>query len=455
MDGGTAIERVNLGGERSFVKEIGKLTMGAGEEFHGEGILAVTKALLQSGISYVGGYPGAPMSHLIDVFAEASKEILEPMGITYEQSASEAGAAALLSASIHYPIRGAVTWKSVVGTNVASDALSNLASTGVTGGSLIILGDDYGEGSSIMQERTYTFAMKSSIPLVDPRYDMERLVDLTEHCFGISEASNMPVFLNMRIRACHLTGSFITKENKIAQFNTNNPVPEQRYDVNKIVLPPQSYQHEKAKFEQRLPAAVAYAKENSINEIFPGNKEKYGIITQGGTYNVVMRALSRLGAADAFGNTDIPVYCLNLVYPLINSEVIDFVKDKDSILIVEEGNPNYIETQIATIIHAQGFNCRIHGKGMLPMAGEYVSNVVREGVAQYLAEEANGVVGELALEKNSMINLNTNKAQEYLPEPMPVRPPSFCTGCPERPIMAALKILMKERGKFHISMDIG
>ena len=76
MDGGTAIERVNLGGERSFVKEIGKLTMGAGEEFHGEGILAVTKALLQSGISYVGGYPGAPMSHLIDVFAEASKEIL-------------------------------------------------------------------------------------------------------------------------------------------------------------------------------------------------------------------------------------------------------------------------------------------------------------------------------------------------------------------------------------------
>ena len=455
MDGGTAIERVNLGGERSFAKEIGKLTMGAGEEFQGEGILAVTKALLQSGISYVGGYPGAPMSHLIDVFAEASEEILEPMGITYEQSASEAGAAALLSASIHYPIRGAVTWKSVVGTNVASDALSNLASTGVTGGSLIILGDDYGEGSSIMQERTYTFAMKSSIPLVDPRYDMERLVDLTEHCFGISEASNMPVFLNMRIRACHLTGSFITKENKIAQFNTNNPVPEQRYDVNKIVLPPQSYQHEKAKFEQRLPAAAKYAQDHSINEIFPGNSEKYGIITQGGTYNVVMRALSRLGAADAFGNTDIPIYCMNLVYPLIDNEIIDFVTGKDSILIVEEGNPNYIETQIATIIHAQGFDCRVHGKGMLPMAGEYVSNVVREGVAQYLAEEANGVVGELALEKNSTINLNTNKAQEYLPEPMPVRPPSFCTGCPERPIMAALKILMKERGKFHISMDIG
>lgn len=456
MDGGTAIDRVTSVGERSFTKEIQKLTLGAGEEFHGEGILAVTKALLQSGVSYVGGYPGAPMSHLIDVLADASAEILEPMGITYEQSASEAGAAALLSASIQYPMRGAVTWKSVVGTNVASDALSNLASTGVTGGSLIILGDDYGEGSSIMQERTYTFAMKSSIPLIDPRYDMERLVELTEHCFGISEASNMPVFLNMRIRACHLTGSFIAKDNKVAEFNTNAPIPEQKYDVSKIVLPPHSYLHEIAKFEKRLPAAIAYAKQHKINEIFPGKSDaRIGIITQGGTYSVVMRALQRLGAADAFGNSDVPVYCMNLVYPLVTDEIVDFLSDKDSVLIVEEGNPNFIETQIAEIAHTLNIECRIHGKGMLPMAGEYVSNVVREGIAQYLAEEAPTEMSKTALDSNNEILARTSEAQSFLPGPMPARPPSFCTGCPERPIMAALKLLMKERGKFHISMDIG
>jgi indolepyruvate ferredoxin oxidoreductase alpha subunit len=457
MDGGTALARVTNSGERSFGKEIKKLTLGAGEEFHGEGILAVTKALLQAGVSYVGGYPGAPMSHLIDVLADAREEILEPMGITYEQSASEAGAAALLSASIHYPMRGAVTWKSVVGTNVASDALSNLASTGVTGGSLIILGDDYGEGSSIMQERTYTFAMKSSIPLMDPRYDMQRMVDLTEHCFGISEASNMPVFLNMRIRACHLTGSFIAKDNKIAKFNANNPVPEQKYDVTKIVLPPASYQHEIAKFETRLPAAAAYAKKNDINEFFPGSvgNKKIGIITQGGTYTVVMRALRRLGAADAFGKSDVEIYCMNMVYPLINEELIQFMSGKDSVLIIEEGNPNFIESQIAQIAHTQQIKCRVHGKNMLPMAGEYVSNVVREGIAQYLAEEGPAAVSKLALDKNNAIITKTQEAQSYLPGPMPPRPPSFCTGCPERPVMTALKMLMKERGKFHISMDIG
>ena len=41
--------------ERSFATEVTKLRLGDGGEFRGEGILAVTKALLQSGVSYVGG----------------------------------------------------------------------------------------------------------------------------------------------------------------------------------------------------------------------------------------------------------------------------------------------------------------------------------------------------------------------------------------------------------------
>src|ERR1700679_4251148 len=116
--------------ERSFKKEIEQLRLGEGEIFHGEGILAVTKALLQSGVAYVGGYQGAPISHLMDVFADADG-LLREIGVHFESSASEAAAAAMLAASINYPLRGAVTWKSTVGTNVASDALSNLASAGV------------------------------------------------------------------------------------------------------------------------------------------------------------------------------------------------------------------------------------------------------------------------------------------------------------------------------------
>ena len=108
--------------ERSFKSEVAKLRLGAGQEFRGEGILAVTKALLQSGVSYVSGYQGAPISHLVDVLADAD-DVLRELGIRFEASANEAAAAAALAASINYPLRGAATFKSTVGTNVASDAL--------------------------------------------------------------------------------------------------------------------------------------------------------------------------------------------------------------------------------------------------------------------------------------------------------------------------------------------
>ncbi len=129
--------------ERSFKKEVQSLKLGEGEVFAGEGIVAVTKALLQSGVSYVGGYQGAPVSHLVDVLNDA-RDILDDLGVHVETCANEAAAAAMLGASINYPLRGAATWKSVVGTNVASDALSNLSSAGVKGGALIIIGEDYG-----------------------------------------------------------------------------------------------------------------------------------------------------------------------------------------------------------------------------------------------------------------------------------------------------------------------
>ena len=167
------------------------LKLGDGEIFRGEGILAVTKALLQSGVAYVGGYQGAPVSHLLDVLVDA-EDMLAELGVHLETCTNEASAAAMLGASINYPLRGAVTWKSIVGTNVAADALSNLSSPGVIGGALIILGEDYGEGASVIQERSYAYAMKSSMWLLDPRPDLPTIVRMVEKGFELSEASHAP-----------------------------------------------------------------------------------------------------------------------------------------------------------------------------------------------------------------------------------------------------------------------
>ena len=441
--------------ERSFLAEVEKLKLGAGEEFHGEGILAVTKALLQSGVSYVAGYQGAPISHLMDVLTDAN-DILSDLGVHFEHSASEATATATLAASVNYPLRGAVTFKSTVGTNVASDALANLASGGVIGGAMLIVGEDYGEGSSIMQERSHAFAMKSQVWLLDPRPNLPSIVNAVEKGFELSEASNTPVMLELRIRACHVHGHFSTKDNVRPAFTLKDAIEHPKRDVNRIVLPPSSYMHEQEKIKDRWPAAVKFIQEHQINEFFSSSAKDFGIVLQGGMYNGVLRALEVLGLADAFGESKIPLYVLNVTYPLVDDEFKTFCTGKRGLLIVEEGQPDFIEQNIHTILRKADLQTRVHGKEFLPMAGEYTGGVILQGVKSFVERYAPEL---LSASSNSvpavqstalMIKAVADATAQVLP-----RPPSFCTGCPERPIFTAIKLLEKELGPRHISCDIG
>jgi indolepyruvate ferredoxin oxidoreductase alpha subunit len=441
--------------ERSFLAEVEKLKLGAGDEFHGEGILAVTKALLQSGVSYVAGYQGAPISHLMDVLTDAN-DILSELGVHFEHSASEATATATLAASVNYPLRGAVTFKSTVGTNVASDALANLASGGVIGGAMLIVGEDYGEGSSIMQERSHAFAMKSQVWLLDPRPNLLSIVNAVEKGFELSEASNTPVMLELRIRACHVHGHFPTKDNVRPAFTLKDAIEHPKRDVNRIVLPPSSYLHEQEKIKDRWPAAVKFIQEHQINEFFSSSVKDFGIVLQGGMYNGVLRALEVLGLADAFGESKIPLYVLNVTYPLVDDEFKTFCTGKRGLLIVEEGQPDFIEQNIHAILRKADLQTRVHGKEFLPMAGEYTGGVILQGVKSFVERYAPELLNETSnsVPADQSTALMVQAVADATAQVLP-RPPSFCTGCPERPIFTAIKLLEKELGPRHISCDIG
>src|SRR2546423_7822725 len=103
------------------------------------------------------------------------------------------------------------------------------------------------------------------------------------------------------------------------------------------------FRSEKLKVDVRWPAAVKYIRENRLNEVFAGEMTDIGIICQGGMYNAVIRALQTLGLADAFGNARVPIYCLNVTYPLVPDEIVSFCADKREVLIVEEGQPAYLQ----------------------------------------------------------------------------------------------------------------
>ncbi len=441
--------------EKSFKKEIELLSLGEGQTFHGEGILAITKALLQSGVAYVGGYQGAPVSHLIDVMVQA-EDYLDTLGVHVEACSNEASAAAMLGASIHYPLRGAVTWKSIVGTNVAADALSNLSSPGVTGGALIVIGEDYGEGASVIQERTHAYALKSSMLMLDPRPELSAMVRMVEEGFRLSEASNMPALLELRIRACHVRGSFVCKDNVAPAISTRHLMEEPaKFDYSRLAHPPVTFRHEKLKVEARIPAARRYIAEQHLNELFPGRRDDVGFIVQGGLYNSLIRALQQFGLADAFGEAGIPILVLNVTFPLVPEEIAQFCLGKRAVLIVEEGTPEYIEQEILASLRRLDINTPIHGKDMLMAAGEYTVEVMAGGLEKFTDRYLPGSAAEAG---KGWLRSNTARRQEIaqrLPAPLPARPPQFCVGCPERPVFAALKLSQRDVGPTHIAGDIG
>ena len=440
--------------ERSFHEEIKSLKLGDGEIFHGEGILAVTKALLQSGVSYVGGYQGAPVSHLLDVMVQA-KDYMNELGVHVEACTSEAAAAAMLGASVSYPVRGAVTWKSIVGTNVAADALSYLASAGVMGGALIVLGEDYGEGGVVAQERSHAYALKSMMWLLDPRPNLTTIADMVEKGFELSEASNTPVMMELRIRACHVQGSFTAKDNRAPAMSTRRLMEGPAdFLYERLAHPPAIFPQEKKKSAVRLPAARKFIAEKKLNEVFEGSESAAGLIVQGGLYNNLMRALQVLELADNFGGCKIPIFALNVVYPLVPEEITAFCAGKSAVLVVEEGQPEFIEQDIATTLRRADIQTKLHGKDLLPMAGDYTTEVLVRALARFLARHAPRIETSSGARWLEGVEASRERAAQLLGT-LPARPPTFCIGCPERPVFSAMKLVAEDVGRPHISVDVG
>jgi len=439
--------------ERSFAHEIESLKLGDGETFRGEGILAVTKALLQSGVSYVGGYQGAPVSHLLDVMVQA-RDYMDELGVHVEACTNEASAAAMLGASINYPVRGAVTWKSIVGTNVASDALSYLSTAGVMGGAMIIAGEDYGEGASVALERTHAIALKSSLWMLDPRPNLPTIVRMVEKGFELSEASNSPVIVDLRIRACHVQGKFSAKANRAAAMSKRHRGAPAGFLYERLSHPPATFRQEKLKAEVRLPAARRFIAEQKLNEVFEGDLAEVGVIVQGGLYNNLLRALQELRLADPFGASRVPVLALNVVYPLVPEEIVAFCAGKKAVLVLEEGQPEFIEQDIATTLRRNDVQAKLHGKDLLQMAGEYSAELIVQGLAKFLGTYQPRLDLAPGTRWLGRVGETRRRAGELLAG-LPPRPPGFCIGCPERPVFSALKLAERETGRPHISGDIG
>jgi indolepyruvate ferredoxin oxidoreductase alpha subunit len=346
-----------------------------------------------------------------------------------------------------------------VGTNVASDALSHVASAGVIGGALVVIGEDYGEGASILQERTHSSALKSSIPLLDPRNSLASFARFVEEGFGLSEACHQPVFFGIRIRACHMRGTLACRDNVRPSISMLSPLRAPSFSLERINLPPFTYQMEAQKFQQRLPAARRHIVERRLNEHHHGEESHLGIVMQGGLWNTTVRGLHALGLADVYGDTPVPLLILNVLHPTVPEELLGFLRGKRQVLVVEEGMPNYLEQELKALAHEARLEVEIHGKDLLSPNGEYVPQVVMRGLTRFLSVAEPTSIGRSLLEERYRALFgHQERVAAALPQPIAKRPPTFCTGCPERPVFSAMKILRSREpiiGDTHVAHDIG
>ena len=176
---------------------------------------------------------------------------------------------------------------------------------------------------------------------------------------------------------------------------------------------------------------------------------------QGGLFNSVVRALQQLELADTYGESCIPLAILNVAYPLVPDEITRFCASKRSVLIVEEGQPAFLEQAIESILRKGDIQTVVFGKDVLPMAGEYVAEVLLKGIATFLENNAPDITADRGGGIVARIDDLKSSASTQLGAPVPPRPPTFCTGCPERPVFTAIKLVQRELGNVHIAADIG
>jgi len=457
--------------------EIAQLAKGDGEVIWADGCLAILKALLESGVAYVGGYPGAPVSNLTDAFLDAEEPILKPMGVFVANNVNEASAAAMLRFSVNAPVRGAVAWK-VVGTNVAADALAHICSSGVQGGAVIFVGEDYGASSTLVAQKTLPYGYTFGAPVLDPKADLNHVARLTRLAFDLSETCHMPVFFLVRTRVGNMKGWMQAQDNRPPTVNLHQRLRELRNEPDRFPIPPFTQKQEREKWHERLPLAKSFIRQSGINESYDNGGRK-GIIVHGLLFNIALRALMRLDevhirqpelvATQAQTGTEnptslfplqsqapspqsltfgVPLLSLHALFPLVEEELAEFLEGKEEVLIVEEGEPALLEREIRAIAQQIGWAGRIVRREFLPTTGELTTDIVTEGLTKFL--------------RNSRASVFVPRPLSRVPSDdlLPVAPrfPNFCTGCPERPaVLTALKIFrdLHPEAKFEIVLDIG
>lgn len=376
---------------------------------------AIALGAIHAGVGVVTGYPGTPSTEILETVAKRN-----PGNIYVEWSVNEKSAMEVAAGATYAGIRTMVTMKQV-GLNVASDPIMSLAYIGVKGGMVVVVADDPGHISSQTEQDTRQFGIFSKIPVFDPS-SPEEAYRMIEDAFDYSEKYNTPVLFRPTTRVCHANAS-ITVNDSRRVIKAEGFIKDSKW----VIFPRLSYESH-MKIEKRNPVIAEDFFSYSYNKVTGHGKK--GIATGGVSYAYTKEALSSLNGTGKLMKVATP-------YPFPEKLALEFLKDLDEVLVIEELSP-YLEKELIYLCGKYQLPVKIKGKLTedMPWAGENTVKSVTEAVRNFLS-----------------LPYSQSETKE-ISITLPDRDPVLCAGCPHRASFYAVKRAMKGR-KAVFSGDIG
>ena len=359
---------------------------------------AAARGFYEAGGLLASSYPGSPTVELL----EAVKEYKE---IYAEFSVNEKVALEVAIGSSFYGARSMVSMKHV-GVNVAMDPLMTFTQTPTQGGFVLVTGDDPGMASSQNEQDNRIIGKFANMGILYPGSSQE-VKDSVKWGLTLSEQFEMPFMVDVTSRVCHGRGIVTLGEREEHKPKGFTP------DNNKFtMLPPITHARQYA-MKERLEALAEYAYDAPMNLYHEVEGSKVLLVATGLVYEN-LRELQ----------VPYSIYRPGLVYPLSARRLKELREKYDRIIVIEEMMP-FIENELKLM----GIHCE--GKEWFSFTGEQNSEEIEEGLLKA------GL-------------LTKKRFLSFDKDPVVVRPPMFCSGCPHRPVFDILKKM-----KVTVMGDIG
>jgi indolepyruvate ferredoxin oxidoreductase alpha subunit len=380
----------------------------------GDGNDAIAWAAQDATVNYVSHYPGSPVNRVVDVLEQDSNkyEYLINHALNEHIAALSTMGASLCGA------RSLLVMKHV-GLNIAADPLNYSAVIKIKGGMVVVVGTDPGARTSTGEEDVHWYAPQFNLPLLEPA-SVQDVYTCVKRAFEISEDVQLPVLVFVPGRIAYQSSRISRQQEEIKPHTYKfTKDPENLINVGKRAV--QNHQDHILRLQ-------TFKKQNSMSSTHFSSTANYGVVTRGATFSITCEVIESLDLQDK-----IQLLNIELSYPLNIDAFLDFAKNKQKIIIVEDQD-GFLETMIKREAFGK-VNCALHGKDVFPPWGEVSDDQVRQFFIKTFDCENENIPRPL--------NINC-----------PERPGTFCEGCPHRPAFYAIDKALEEIKQEYGSMGI-